>query len=319
MISIVIPVYNVGRYIEQCVESIFPVQGVSFEILLIDDGSEDDSPDICDLLAKRHPEIRVIHKENGGAADARNVGIREAKAGTIMFADGDDFFPPRAVERIAESIRPDVQVLTMDFYEFYGTERIEPKKHLNIDALLDEDGRASSATFSTVSPLPMPWLYAIDRGFLIENRIFMHKGLLDEDEEWTARLFACRPTVALIKESLYFYRRNREASLTYGRTLKNTKADLTILRLLTDEIKSGKYDSIGCVILENKCRQMIAKIMADAIPDKERKAIKKELHPYMKLLKNGRLPEKIHYYLDPIIGRKNCEKLVSMCVAVMKR
>ena len=91
-ISIIIPAFNVCEYLEQCVQSLLLQTHSDTEILLIDDGSKDDTPRICDELAKKFTNVIVSHKKNGGVSSARNLGIQRAKGDFIMFVDGDDWF-----------------------------------------------------------------------------------------------------------------------------------------------------------------------------------------------------------------------------------
>ena len=90
MISVIVPVYNAEKYLRRCVESIQRQTYPNIEILLVDDGSEDESGRLCDRLAGEDPRIRVIHKKNGGQASARNAGLRQAEGELIGFADNDD-------------------------------------------------------------------------------------------------------------------------------------------------------------------------------------------------------------------------------------
>lgn len=91
MISIIVPVYNVEKYLQRCIESILAQTFADFELLLIDDGSKDKSGDICDKYAARDSRIRVFHKKNGGVSSARNLGIEHAKGEWITFVDSDDW------------------------------------------------------------------------------------------------------------------------------------------------------------------------------------------------------------------------------------
>ena len=94
-VSIVVPVYNVESYLERCVESLLKQDIMDpIEILLIDDGSTDQSGAICDAYAKQNPQILVYHKENGGLSDARNFGLDRANGAYILFVDSDDFIEP---------------------------------------------------------------------------------------------------------------------------------------------------------------------------------------------------------------------------------
>ena len=104
-ISVIVPVYNLEKYIAQCIESIIDQTYKDLEILLIDDGSVDRSWEICNLYAAREPRIKVIHKENGGVVSARKVGIAKATGKYVGFVDGDDWIEPemyRYLENIME-------------------------------------------------------------------------------------------------------------------------------------------------------------------------------------------------------------------------
>ena len=93
-ISIIVPVYNTEKYISNCIESILKQKEKDFELLLIDDGSKDQSGRICDTYATKDDRIKVIHKKNGGVSSARNLGIDHAKGEMIFFIDSDDTVGP---------------------------------------------------------------------------------------------------------------------------------------------------------------------------------------------------------------------------------
>ena len=115
MISFIVPVYNAAAFLEKCVESL-RIQRAALEIILVDDGSTDESGAICDRCAAQDPRIRAIHKPNGGAAAARNAGLDAAKGEYVWFVDSDDWIEPDAAEallRIADAARADVTVFGM--------------------------------------------------------------------------------------------------------------------------------------------------------------------------------------------------------------
>ncbi len=105
MISVIVPVYNVENYLRQCVDSILSQTYRDFELLLIDDGSPDGCPRICDEYAERDPRVRVIHKPNGGLISARNEGIRAARGDYVCIVDGDDW----ALENMLQFIHDTVE------------------------------------------------------------------------------------------------------------------------------------------------------------------------------------------------------------------
>lgn len=104
MVSVIVPVYNVEQYLEKCIDSIRRQTYRDLEIILVDDGTPDDSGVLCDVYAKLDDRIKVIHKENGGLSDARNAGLDVAQGKYIAFVDGDDFIHPRMYETMVHMI-----------------------------------------------------------------------------------------------------------------------------------------------------------------------------------------------------------------------
>ena len=107
LLTVVIPVYNVEKYLKRCIDSILVQEWKHYDILLVDDGSSDDSPKICDDYAKAYDFISVIHKENGGLSEARNTGISNAEGDYLYFPDSDDWIEPNTFSDLAEVIESD--------------------------------------------------------------------------------------------------------------------------------------------------------------------------------------------------------------------
>ena len=103
-ISVIVPVYNVEQYLERCVDSIINQTYKNLEIILVNDGSTDSSGELCDELAKKDVRIRVVHKENGGVSEARNLGIRESNGAYITFIDSDDVVSIRMIEELYSNL-----------------------------------------------------------------------------------------------------------------------------------------------------------------------------------------------------------------------
>lgn len=130
-ISVIIPVYNVEKYLERCVKSVTEQTFTDLEIILVDDGSTDGSKDICDRLAKEDARIRVIHKENSGVSVARNTGIASAKGEYICFIDSDDFIEVNCCEilyNLINSSNADISVGGVyNHYETYRTPQYDKR------------------------------------------------------------------------------------------------------------------------------------------------------------------------------------------------
>ena len=102
-VSIIIPVYKAEHYLDACMRSVVGQSCTDLEILLVDDGSPDRSPEMCDAWAARDPRVRVLHRKNGGAASARNAGLDAATGDFIFFADADDLLEPDAIEYLVKA------------------------------------------------------------------------------------------------------------------------------------------------------------------------------------------------------------------------
>ena len=98
LFSVIVSIYNIEKYLARCVDSILSQSFGDFELILVDDGSPDNCPDICDEYAKKDARIKVIHKKNGGLVSARQAGIKEAVGDYVFHVDGDDAVLPDALE-----------------------------------------------------------------------------------------------------------------------------------------------------------------------------------------------------------------------------
>ena len=104
LISVIVPIYNVEKYLERCLDSIIKQTYKNLDIILVDDGSIDNSTKICDEYVKKDSRIKVIHKENGGLSDARNVGIDNSDGKYICFIDSDDYIELDMIENLYDGI-----------------------------------------------------------------------------------------------------------------------------------------------------------------------------------------------------------------------
>ena len=105
LISVIVPIYNIEPYVNRCVESVVKQTYSNLEIILVDDGSEDNSPSICDKWKEKDSRIVVIHKANGGLSDARNAGMKISHGKFYSFVDGDDEISPNMLVRLYKALR----------------------------------------------------------------------------------------------------------------------------------------------------------------------------------------------------------------------
>ena len=212
LISVIVPIYNVERYLRRCVNSILDQTYQNIEVILVDDGSTDSSSNICDTYKLKDNRIKVIHKENGGLSDARNVGIEYAIGEYIAFIDSDDYIDARYLELLLASLRKnDADMAICNF------KNVDEKGHgLYIDQSpictenLTKDQLIYKYTLSNGYYYVVAWNKLYKRSVIGDIRF--PKGKLHEDE-FTCFLFAhnCQK-IACIDDFLYFYVR-RESGI----------------------------------------------------------------------------------------------------------
>lgn len=211
MLSVIIPVYNIEKYIEKCVRSVLAQTYADLEIILVDDGSADRSGDICEMLEKQESRIRVIHKENGGLSDARNAGLDAAVGEYISFIDGDDYIHPQMYEIMLDYLQKEsADIVCCKFKRVTADEnppfvRLECK---DIYAVL-----SAAEAMLNLQAVDVTACNKVYRRKIFENLRFPF-GKYHEDEWIIHRiLYGCGRIVA-IDEELYYYV-NRSDSITH--------------------------------------------------------------------------------------------------------
>lgn len=220
LVSIVVPVYKVERYLDRCVNSIVSQSYERLEIILVDDGSPDDCPALCDAWAKKDARIRVIHKKNQGLGEARNSGLREATGKYIFFFDSDDYVAFDAVEkciRVAEENNADTVIYGRN--DVYPDGRVVTKKSIDSLTIYEEQeikqeliaGLLSYTNGFGVSA----WSKMFITDIIKENLLLFpsERAVISEDSIFCLEYFSKAKRVAVLPDKLYFYFKN-DSSLT---------------------------------------------------------------------------------------------------------
>lgn len=211
--SIIIPVYNVERYLPYCLDSVRAQTCEDIEVICVDDGATDRSARIAEMYAARDARIRVVYKENGGVSSAKNAGLRVATGDYVLCVDADDALQPRACERIVRAFQEtDADVVTFgancvpscDGYPWL-VDCLSPRDTVydgfDWKLLLEEKSR------------PFAWRTATTRAFLESNGIEYDESLpLGEDQAFHFEIYPLAKKTALISDKLYDYRVVREGS-----------------------------------------------------------------------------------------------------------
>lgn len=206
IISVVVPVYNVEHELSRCVDSILVQSYANIEVILVDDGSTDGCPSLCDAYEKKDSRVRVIHKSNGGLSSARNAGLNCATGEWVLYVDSDDYILNDSCERLlAVGTKYDCDIVSADAVrEFNGGQ-----EYMVHDSLTDGECYPSrDFIIKSVKPCEWyapAWLNLYNRSFLIENNLFFVEGLLHEDMEMQPRVFLAAKTVAYCAYPFYRY------------------------------------------------------------------------------------------------------------------
>jgi CDP-glycerol glycerophosphotransferase len=241
IISIVMPVYNVEKYLPQCLDSIFSQTMEEFEIIAVNDGSTDNSLSILESYRDKAPEkLRIYTIENSGVSHARNYGMQQARGEFVLFVDSDDFIEPDMCEKLYnKAVKDNNDIVVCGRYSVYEKERIKQyKKKIVRTQLLNENFKLAEHKYELAHLSPFPWDKLFRRSLL--SGMNFPEGIRFEDLVLIYELACKAGSIGVVEEPLYNYRRTRQGGFlnTFSeRTLDIIKA----FRLLTDFMKDNGY------------------------------------------------------------------------------
>lgn len=225
LISVIVPVYQVHEYISDCITSLRNQTYQNLEIILVDDGSEDGSGEICDIEAKKDERIKVIHQENAGLSEARNVGIRMSKGEYIAFVDSDDLVSDRFVETLYQLIRKyDADISVCDYSRDYLKKQNAKEYAVSSKKMLAQ-WHGKRKRIETVC-----WNKLYKRSVLINDSGEIFPIGKKHEDVYTSHIFVEKADkIAITDDKLYLYR-ERKNSITFGKTRQQLDDELKAQR-----------------------------------------------------------------------------------------
>lgn len=209
LITVVVPIYKVEKYLEKCIDSIIKQTYENLEIILVDDGSPDKCPQICDEYAKNDSRIRVIHKENGGVSSARNIGMENARGKWIAFIDADDWIEEKYFEKMLDRVKTNDADIVL-----CGYNRVMPNCNIKINSNGgDEKVNAKEYLIKVLNPQTgygFVHMKIIKKQVIGDTR-FDTDLKVGEDALFNIEISKKINTAILVKEALYNYRNNSES------------------------------------------------------------------------------------------------------------
>ena len=289
LITIVVPVYNVEKYIDRCVESIQNQTYKNLEIILVDDGSKDNSAKICDQYAKKDKRIKVVHKKNGGLSDARNAGIEIAKGKYIAFIDSDDYIDEHFVEVLYKSmIQYKTKIAIADICVQYDTgEKFENSDKTVYVETEKEILRKMLIGIRDLDNSACNKLYDMS----LFKDIRYPVGRLYEDTATTYKLFSKCENMVINSFPLYYYMKRRD-SITQGRFNPKKLQLIDSVSEMTTYVRS-KYPELSPECDRKMMWAYLSTLSQLAASSKPDKSIAKKLLKYINANGKSLLKKKV--------------------------
>ena len=241
-VSVIVPVYNIEKYVTHCVESLLAQTFHDFELLLVNDGSTDSSLDVLKEFEKKDERIQVLTKENGGLSDARNYGMKHANGEYLQFIDGDDFVEDTLLEKCVRKLdETSADMVVFDYNQYY----VETNTKERISNSFEENKVYTLKEYPTLltNMMNAAWNKMYRRSLFIDHHIEYPVGYYYEDLGTTYRLIPRCKGIVFIKEALVNYLQDRPGNIT--QQFNNRVYHIfDMIQLLIDDYKAlGIYET----------------------------------------------------------------------------
>ena len=234
-LSIIIPVYNVEKYLSKCLDSVIYPDIADYEIIVVNDGSTDSSPEIAENYARRYPQlIKLINKENGGLGSARNAGIAHAQGEFLVFLDSDDCLSPNAVEEMLDSLQLNFDIAIYDYISVNEYDR-----ELSRSIGCEKQGSFSFSDYPEILFAPPSACNKIfKKSLFIENNIVFPTQIWFEDLATIPRLFLHCNKISNLAKPWYKYLQ-RSGSITNSKNPQRNSEIITVCNMVIEYYKKN--------------------------------------------------------------------------------
>lgn len=322
-VSIIVPIYNVEQYLRTCLDSVVAQLYSDIELLLINDGSTDNSVEISREYESNYPFVRLINKENGGLSDARNTGIRESKGDYLLFLDADDYWETDFLQELMERVQKDTKLdyVLFRYKKFYqnaetweeaihGKELYKLKGWSGIaylEVMLQENRKFNW----------FAWQGLIRRNFILENELFFQSGKNYEDVLWTPEVLLKAERVDFYDKAFYVYRLEREGQITSNFSVESLKGSIYVSSFWYQKLQKLDLDrDLKNMLLNNLMTQFFVAIWFSGFLENQEK---KEL---ISILKKNRIllnydndsASKVTAMLCKVFGFKICTEILKRSI-----
>lgn len=312
-VSIIVPVFQVDRYLEKCIKSIIQQSYRNIEIILVDDGSTDNSPMICDEFAQHDDRIRVVHKKNGGVSSARNAGIDLMQGEYCCFIDGDDYLDESYISSMLHTMQEKgVDMVCCGCWRENLNGDILWERKADITQSFDQKGSILEL-FTPTSFVGWPWNKLFKTSIIEEFNIRFDENIkYCEDEIFVLTYLLHSKNTCYVKEQLYHYMENNMSANMKIYTEK--KFDIRCLdRQKADEISANLVSSLNDKEIESVARARFF-LSNSATLSKLLSAYSDEYHDVMLLLRRNLRK----YYVSYLLNGRFKKTIFHECINILK-
>ncbi len=248
LLSIIIPVYNVENYLEECLNSILDQGFSDYEVILVNDASTDSSAIICNHYSKKYSNFKVIHLEvNSLLGAARNIGLKNAKGYYVHFCDADDYYISDSLKSVAEELNNNATDIIIGHFT------CKPEKGAFVCSDMNLNFKNHKSIYSSEllqhyicneNFMGTAWRFIVKREFLLKNKIYFVEGYFAEDEEWFPKILCSTNKFYEIKKPFYCYRPSKIGSITSQKTYLHSKSQLKAIINLLKFLSEKKLKNI---------------------------------------------------------------------------
>lgn len=255
-LSIIVPIYNVEKYLDRCMESLLNQTLGDIEIIMVDDGSPDRCPQMCDKYAKRDNRIKVVHKKNGGLGYARNSGLEVATGEYVAFVDSDDYVDIRMYETLySKAVEYDADAVFCGLRRSFNDKRFVARRDVETETIffgnnvknLALDFIASEPKEKCEHKYEMSVWHSIYRSKLIKDasiKFMSERDIVSEDLPFQVEFFKVANTVCFIPDVLYTYCMNNTSSLTNTFKFDKFYGEVRLFHYLRDSVATSDPSNI---------------------------------------------------------------------------
>ncbi|MDU5597931.1 MAG: glycosyltransferase [Lachnospiraceae bacterium] len=273
LLSIIVPVYQVEKYLKTCIKSMLDCHGFSYEIILVVKPSCDKSEYIANEIQREYSDrVRVVSQDGDGLSNARNVGLRYAVGDYVAFFDSDDYIDAKTFSNLMQSLenRMPVDAVISDYYIVGNSDNISQVDTIECEELICDNGYLE-LFLKKRRNYWNAWQYVLRRTFLLENRLLFLEGVYSEDIEFATGIVLTAKKFAFYGKPYYYYRIGREGSLANKVTLKHIVDLMDMLEISMDRVNSSDVHLKNVIRDKLSLQYILSFVMIFDVDDNERK------------------------------------------------